>query len=121
VAARLVYEPPHRQLLRLAADARREGLSFDAFWARAIPNVRVITWKTPPEERPPGCVLWPADSFDRQCARAVYEDPVVEEEWRRCWDGETSRNGAALLMLASWLEAIPTRPLERTGAARVLA
>jgi hypothetical protein len=121
VAARLRYPTAYAQLRAIAEDARGRGVPFEVFWDEAIrPGRRAVTWKTPPEERPPGAVVWPADSFDRACARAALDDPVVVAEWRSAYAGEPSPRGAALLVLAAWLDALP-RPPERTGGARVLA
>lgn len=79
------YEPAHRQLRVLLAESREEGLDFDAAWDRAVrPGCKLTTTSTPHEERPEGCVVWPADTRDRQLIRvAVLEG---KEAWRRGYD-----------------------------------
>ena len=79
------YEPAFKQLRDLLAESRREGLSFDEAWERAIvPGAKLTTTNTPHEERPDGAVVWPADTRDRQLIRgAVLEG---REAWRRGYD-----------------------------------
>lgn len=105
------YEPAHRQLRRLLAEARREGLSFDAAWLRAIrPGAKLVTTDAEHEKRPGDCVVWPKDSRSRQLIRvAVLES---KDAWRRGYDREpASPAERALIQLASELRLDRDEPV----------
>lgn len=108
MAAHQRYPSPHEQLSVLALAARREGLSFGAFWERAVrPGLQVITWRMAVERRPVGCVVWPNDTFDRQQALEATLDPVVADGWRRAYElAPPERREAALKVLAPQLAAL---------------
>lgn len=76
------YEPAHRQLRTLLAEAREEGLSFEAAWNRAVrPTFKLVTTDDLMEARPSQCVVWPADTRSRQLIRAACLDN--KEAWER--------------------------------------
>jgi len=91
------YEPAHRQLRMLLAESREEGLDFDAAWDRAVrPGCKLTTTSTAHEDRPDGCVVWPADTRDRQLIRvAVLEG---KDAWRRGYDREPETPAERALM-----------------------
>lgn len=104
------YEPAHRQLRRLLADARQEGLTFDQAWKRAIrPGCKLVTTDDPIEDRPEDCVVWPKDTRSRQLIRvAVLE---AEDAWRRGYDREPATPAErALIQLAGWLDRAEPMP-----------
>ena len=82
--ARARYESPSAQLLRLAVQARADGLDFAAFWHRALrPGQPLVTRHR--SLLPEGCVVWPRDTFDRQNdMRAIYS---TKRAWRRAYEG----------------------------------
>jgi hypothetical protein len=84
------YESPHRQLRRLAEDARREGLDFTEFWDQVIRPDRPLVTRHRPDP-PTDCVIWPRDTFDRQNARKAIME--TREAWRRAYEGETPTRG----------------------------
>jgi hypothetical protein len=99
VAAPQKFPAVHEQLRELALEARREGLSFDEFWQRAVRPGRypVLTWRhvgRPASwvgEWPPlDTVRWPNDTHDRQIALEVHRDPVVVKAWRAAYYGQDS-------------------------------
>lgn len=114
------YPAPHEQLLLLARRARAEGLTFDEFWARAVPPQRTRDGKplldkndlplsarrlprVKDEEPPEGAVLWPNDTHDRKMAYAAIL--ASEEGWRSAYEGRPQENReAALGELAPLLE-----------------
>lgn len=113
------YPAPHEQLLQLALDARREGLSFDAFWKRAVrpgqPPVRVNSLAPPA-----GAVLWPRDTTDRKVAYAAISES--REAWRRAYDREHPTAGeAALALLSPLLERARELARERNRDSGTLA
>lgn len=106
MAAPARYPTPHAQLLRLAEDAKREGIPFEEFWDRAVrPGLPPVTYYQPEAERLKGCVVWPRDSVDRNLARAATEDS--REGWRRAYEGvEPTRSERALIVLSPLLAMI---------------
>ena len=79
------YPAAHEQLRELAVRARREGLSFDAFWERAVrPKATPVTWNMPPDERPAGAVVWPSDSQDRATSRGATLG--AKAAWKRAYN-----------------------------------
>jgi hypothetical protein len=123
VAARARYPSAHEQLLGLAVVAREEGLAFAAFWARAVrPSKPPVTWQTPEERRPYGCVVWPRDTTDRNAARAVTDSAEVRSGWMRAYEGwAPTRGDLALQTLAPWLQLVPEEDVERLEARAVTA
>lgn len=104
------YPSPPEQLHKLAAQAKREGKTFEEFWEAAMPPLvkvpikvkgEIVGWKKEddgtdmerPERRlprvddedpPAGAVLWPGDTFDRNCwYRAIIWG---KENWREAWE-----------------------------------
>ncbi len=78
------HPAPHEQLRDLGIQARREGLSFETFWERAVrPGMSpVITTET--KDPPPNAVIWPRDSTDRNNSMAAIRS--TEETWRRAYE-----------------------------------
>jgi hypothetical protein len=108
VAARARYPSAHEQLLGLAVVARGEGLTFAAFWRRAVrPGKPPVTWQTAEENRPYGCVVWPRDTKDRNAARQVTGSAEVKRGWMRAYEGwEPTRAELALQTLAPYLRGV---------------
>lgn len=106
MAAPAKYPAPHEQLLALARRARLEGLAFEEFWERAVrPGRPAVTWATPIERRPAGCVVWPRDTRDRNVSISATLDAM--SGWRRAYLGlPAPRAEAALLRLRPLLDAI---------------
>lgn len=102
------YPPTHEQLLELAREAKREGLSFAAFWQRAMrPGRTAVTWAVAPERRPEGCVIWPRDTTDRNISIAATLG--AREGWRRSYQGlPPTRTEAALARLQPMLAELAT-------------
>jgi len=86
--------------------AMLDGTPFEEFWRRAVrPGCPPVTWGTPIEKRPAGCVVWPRDTDDRKLYRDVTED--CKDGWRRAYEGVAPTPGEhALLRLAPWFEAL---------------
>lgn len=95
VPARQRYDAPHEQLRQLGVEAKREGVSFEVFWDRAVrPGVSpLITTETPLP--PANAVVWPRDSGDR--ANAITAIRGTEEGWRRAYEGMTQKPEEAAL------------------------
>jgi hypothetical protein len=92
VAARPKYPTPHAQLGELMVEARREGLTFDEFWDRAVrPGRSPVVFRSAEEGRPAGCVVWPNDTADRRDALEVIRDPLVKDGWRRAYERQPER------------------------------
>lgn len=99
MAARQKYPNVHEQLRDLAIEARRDGVDFDTFWARAVrPGVKPVTWATPEEERPYGCVIWPRDTENRNLSRRITDSVEVREGWRRAYDRAPQTKGDLALI-----------------------
>lgn len=84
MAPRAIHEQPQHQLLRLAFEAREEGLDFDAFWTRAVREARSLVMTnhaSPPE----GAVRWPTDRSDRKSWQHAIHGS--KEGWRRAYEG----------------------------------
>ncbi len=104
------YPSPPEQLQALARKAKAAGKTFDEFWEAAMPPMvkvpikekgEVIGWKKEDDgtdmerparrlprvddENPPeDAVLWPGDTFDRNCwYRAIIWG---KDDWRRSWE-----------------------------------
>lgn len=87
MAARRLYDTPNVQLVRLLAEARDEGLTFDDAWARAIrPGCSLVMSNVAEDKAPYGALKWPTDRTDRDAWRAAIID--AEEGWRRAYDRE---------------------------------
>jgi hypothetical protein len=74
----------HEQLGRLALQARREGVSFQAFWLRAVrpgisPLITTMNTPTPPEY----AVVWPHDTAERRLAQQATNESI--DVWRRAY------------------------------------
>lgn len=108
MAAHQRYPSVHEQLRCLALEARAAGMEFEEFWLEAVrPGLPPVTWRTPPSRRPEGCVVWPNDTFDRQCVRDATLAEDVMEGWRRAYDVEPPlRREAALTVLAPMLAGL---------------
>lgn len=104
MAARMKYAPAHSQMLDLAVVARREGLSFDEFWVRAVrPGRSPVTVGT--EDPPRGAIRWPRDSGDR--AVAITATNAARDGWRRAYEGlEPSGPERALALLSPWIDRL---------------
>jgi hypothetical protein len=111
MAPRPTYTKPHKQLLRLMAQARRRGLSFEEAWEEAMrPGRGVVMTNTP--NPPAGAVRWPTDWNDRSewmAALLGTEEPDengVREAWERAYKREAPARGEnALAFLADALDA----------------
>lgn len=116
MAARAKYPASHEQLFALARKAKTRGLSFDEFWQLAVrPDQPAVTWATPAEERPRGCVVWPRDTQDRNISIAATKG--AREGWLRAYQGlPPSRHEAALNVLRPGLAALATVGAERASA-----
>lgn len=69
----------------LAIQARRLGVPFDEWWEAAVrPGLPPMMMSTPDGELPPGCVLWPTDSADRNRWRAATDE--AREGWMRAYE-----------------------------------
>ena len=85
MVAHQLYPLPATQMVRLARDARREGLSFEDFWERAVrPDLPVIMTTTLSRQIPPGCVVWPSDSQASKEWRTVTAD--VRDAWESAYE-----------------------------------
>lgn len=80
------YAAPHEQIRVLAVEARREGVSFEDFWHRAIrPGQKLVTTETVQSSpAPAGAVVWPRDSADR--ANAIAATNGAKEFWHRAYN-----------------------------------
>lgn len=80
------YAAPHEQIRVLAVQARREGISFEDFWHRAIrPGQKLVTTETARTTAPPPeAVVWPMDSADR--ANAIAATNGARDFWQRAYD-----------------------------------
>jgi hypothetical protein len=85
VPAQQQHPAPHEQLRDLGIQARREAVSFEAFWERAVrPGMSpIITTET--KDPPSNAVIWPRDSTDRNNSMAAIRSS--EETWRRAYEG----------------------------------
>jgi hypothetical protein len=85
MAPKPIHEQPHSQVRRLAEAARREGLDFEVFWARAVREGASLVMTNHPAP-PEGAVRWPTDRNDRLgWQRAIYDS---KDGWRRAYYGE---------------------------------
>lgn len=66
--------------------ARREGITFEDFWFRAIrPGQKLVTTETARKaDPPPGAVVWPMDSADR--ANFIAATNAAKEFWYRAYE-----------------------------------
>lgn len=93
------HAPAHEQIRDLAIEARRDGVSFDEFWLRAVrpglsPRVNVET-----RNPPPTAVVWPRDSYE--CANALAAAAASKDTWRRAYERQPPTPGdRALAILA---------------------
>lgn len=100
------YPTPHEQLGILMVEARREALTFQSFWRRAIrPGKAPIVWRTPEERRPYGAVVWSNDSEIRATDRSIYEDPNVKAGWQRAYEQRPERRDLGLSSLREGIAA----------------
>jgi len=116
MAAHARYPAAHEQLLILAREARAEGLSFEAFWKRAVrPGMTPVTWAKDPEKRPPHCVIWPRDTTDRGISIAATLG--AKTGWKRAYNQlPPNRGEAALIRLAPELESLMEAVEERSDS-----
>lgn len=94
------YDAPHEQLRDLGVEAKREGLSFEEFWARSVrtgESPAVTTESARTIEPPAGAVVWPRDSIDHANARAAING--TKEGWRRAYEGEPATQGDRALLI----------------------
>lgn len=122
MAAHQRYPSVHEQLRDLARAAQAACMPFDVFWEEAVrPGLPPVTWRTPEARRPEGCVIWPNDTFDRQCVRDATVAEDVREGWRRAYYLHPPlRREAALTVLApmlAGLDAAGRREVMRRGLA----
>lgn len=81
------YSSPHEQLREIGIKAKRQGVSFEEFWTRALrPGISpLITTETVRTVEPPsGAIVWPKDSADR--ANVMSAVTSSEEIWRRAYE-----------------------------------
>lgn len=100
------YRSPAEQMTALAVAARASGVPFEVWWAESVRVSRPpVTVSTPPELRPPGCVLWPTDSLECRSWRMAIRES--EEAWRRAYLGLPASEGElSLSRLAPVLQAL---------------
>lgn len=95
------YASPPQQLGRLMVQARRDGLTFETFWERAIrPDLPLVMTNHP--QPPYGAVRWPTDRTDR----LAWQDAIGEtvEGWQRAYEREAPlRSEVAVSRLFSLL------------------
>jgi hypothetical protein len=97
MAGRRKYPTPHEQLGELMIEARREGLTFRAFWLRAIrPGKAPVVWRMPEADRPYGAVVWSNDSEIRAVDRGIYEDSNVKAGWQRAYERRPEKRDLGL-------------------------
>jgi hypothetical protein len=88
MAAHARYSTPPEQLVEVGALARRQGLSFEQFWARAVHPVwpdgkpRLVTMRT--EDPPALAVCWPNDGEERKLWRMAVIG--TEDVWRSAYE-----------------------------------
>ena len=116
MAAPQKYPTAHAQLRELAEMALLDGMPFDTFWQMAVrPGLPAVTWATPEDRRPAGCVVWPRDTFDRNCSIGATLES--RDTWRRAYEGcAPTRAERALLVLRPGLEALAEVSGERAAA-----
>lgn len=73
------YKPIPLQMVRLARQARREGMSFDVFWAERV-FARPLSLVRCPREH---CVVWPSDADVRHSEQEIIR--ATESAWRSAW------------------------------------
>ena len=85
------HPAPHEQLRDLGIQARREGLSFEAFWDRAVrPGISpLITTET--ADPPANVIVWPRDSTDRNNSMAAIRSS--KETWRAAYEHKPQTAG----------------------------
>lgn len=105
--------------MALAVEARREGVSFDAFWERAVRPGRSPLITTETENPPPEAVVWPRDSSDR--ANAIHATKSAKEYWRRAYDREPPTRGERALTLLLGLTGDPGGSMEGGGVSLATA
>lgn len=84
MAAKRRYATVPEQMVFLAQEARREGLSFEDWWDRALRPGRPPILVTMKQPWPTGCVVWPSDSWDRNGWRDATLQ--IKEGWRRAYN-----------------------------------
>jgi hypothetical protein len=100
------YPTPHEQLGVLMVEARREGLSFRAFWRRAIrPGQAPVVWRIAEADRPAGAVVWSNDRAIRATDRGIYEDGNVRAGWQRAYERTPERRDLGLESLREGIAA----------------
>lgn len=99
-----LHPSPLQQLVLLLAQSKRESLSFEQAWARAVrPGKRTVLQST--KDAPAGAVRWPSDSSDRSAWQAaIYE---VKDGFRRAYVGRpATRRELALPKLVELLSEL---------------
>lgn len=98
MAPAAIHEAPHVQLCRLAAAARRRGLSFDEFWREAVRQHLPLVMTNHPSP-PEGAVRWPTDRNDRRAwQHAIYGS---RDGWQRAYERQVApEHESALRVLA---------------------
>lgn len=126
------YLSAHAQLYTLAVDARREGLTFDAFWTRALRPRRcghclidTLLADCPSCGRrsrgpapattidvvPVYVVRFPTDTAEKRAALMALED--TRDGWRRAYErAEPARSERALVLLGPDLRVTPDQVRE---------
>lgn len=103
MAPRATYLPPHKQLAVLMIEARREGLSFEVFWSRALRPELPIVMVTHPDP-PHGAIRWPTDRDDRKGWQDALED--TRGGWRRAYErAPATAPEVAVLVIADAIDA----------------
>lgn len=117
VAAKRLYDAPNVQLVGLLGAAKRERLTFDQAWIRAIRPSKSLVMSNA-KVVPHGALKWPTDRADREVWRSAII--ATREGWRRAYDREPPRTSEiALGVLAESigaLEAIDKVAAERAAA-----
>lgn len=98
MAPAAIHPAPHTQMGRLMVEARRRGLSFEAWWKEAVrPGATLVMVNH--VDPPVGAVRWPTDRPDREAWQRATMD--AKEGWRRAYEREApGRAEAALAFLA---------------------
>lgn len=103
------HATPAEQMVALARDARRAGLTFEQFWRRALEQPSGDLRAD--HEVAPGAVRWPTDRVARQTDRAALEE--TREGWRLAYEGmpAPSKHAAVAVLYAALIEHDGTGPL----------
>lgn len=108
------YALPPVQMRVLAADARRRGLDFEAFWHEAVrPGKKQGRITTAHPDPPAGAVRWPSEWSEGTMWRGVIES--TKDGWRRAYEREAALSmESALRTCGDLVDAISTVAAEVT-------